>query len=131
MWVVLRRRCNRRFRSLLLMPIEYQKPARETREERGDLLKVRDVQLSNREIQKTLDFLRKRQVMGQQEGAKVLSAEEIEGIQKIVKKLDEVPPIRQDRVEKVRRAFESSSYNVTCDDVAKELIGRVISDKLI
>lgn len=113
------------------MPIEYQKPARETREERGDLLKVRDVQLSNREIQKTLDFLRKRQVMGQQEGAKVLSAEEIEGIQKIVKKLDEVPPIRQDRVEKVRRAFESSSYNVTCDDVAKELIGRVISDKLI
>jgi anti-sigma28 factor (negative regulator of flagellin synthesis) len=89
------------------------------------------VQISDREIQKTLDLLRKRQAMVQQEGAKVLGAEEIEGIQQVVKKIGEVPPVRQDRVEKVRRALESSSYNVTCDDVAKELIGRVISDKLI
>jgi anti-sigma28 factor (negative regulator of flagellin synthesis) len=89
------------------------------------------VQISDREIQKTLDLLRKRQAMGQQEGAKVLDAEEIEGIQQVVKKIDEVPPLRHDRVEKVRRALESSSYNVTCDDVANELIGRVISDKLI
>ncbi len=89
------------------------------------------MQISDREIQKTLDLLRKKQAMGQQEGAKVLGAEEIEGIQQVVKKIDEVPPLRQDRVEKVRRALESSSYNVTCDDVANELIGRVISDKLI
>jgi anti-sigma28 factor (negative regulator of flagellin synthesis) len=91
---------------------------------------VRDVQLSNREIQNALDFLRKRQGMGQQEGAIVLTAEDIEDVQHIAEKLGEVPLIRQDRVEKVRRAFESSSYNVTCDDVARELIGRVISDKL-
>jgi anti-sigma28 factor (negative regulator of flagellin synthesis) len=89
------------------------------------------MQLSDREIQKTLDLFRKRQTMGQQVGAMVFSAEEIEGIQQVVKKIGEVPPIRQDRVEKVRKAFESSSYNVTCDDVAKELIGRTISDKLI
>ncbi len=68
--------------------------------------------------------------MGRQEGAKVLGAEEIEGIQQVVKKIDEGPPVRQDRVEKVKRALESSSYDVTCDDVARELMGRVISDKL-
>jgi len=89
------------------------------------------MQLSDREIQKTLDLFRKRQTMGQQVGAMVFTAKEIEGIQQVVKKIGEVPPIRQDRVEKVRKAFESSSYNVTCDDVAKELIGRTISDKLI
>ena len=89
------------------------------------------MQLSDREIQNTLDLLRKKQAMGQQEEATVLSPEEIEGIQQVVKKIDEVPPIRQDRVEKVRRALESSSYNVTGDDVAKKLIGRIISDKLI
>jgi anti-sigma28 factor (negative regulator of flagellin synthesis) len=89
------------------------------------------MQLSDREIQKTLDLFRKRQTMGQQVEAMVFTAKEIEGIQQVVKKIGEVPPIRQDRVEKVRKAFESSSYNVTCDDVAKELIGRTISDKLI
>lgn len=89
------------------------------------------MQLSDREIQNTLDLLSKKQAMGRQEEVKVLSPEEIEGIQQVVKKIDEVPPIRQDRVEKVRRALESSSYNVTGDDVAKKLIGRIISDKLI
>ena len=89
------------------------------------------MQLSDREIQKTLDLFRKRQTMGQQVEAMVFTAKEIEGIQQVVKKIGEVPPIRQDRVEKVRKAFESSSYNVTCDDVAKELIGRTILDKLI
>ena len=89
------------------------------------------MQLSDREIQKTLDLFRKRQTMGQQVEAMVFTAKEIEGIQQVVKKIGEVPPIRQDRVEKVRKAFESSSYNVTCDDVAKELIRRTISDKLI
>jgi len=89
------------------------------------------MQLSDREIQKTLDLLRKKQTMCQQEGAIVFSAEEIEGIQKVIKKIGEVPPFRKDRVEKVRKAFEGSSYNVTCDEVAKELMGRTISDKLI
>jgi anti-sigma28 factor (negative regulator of flagellin synthesis) len=88
------------------------------------------MQLSDREIQNTLDLLKKKQTMGESEDAPMLSAEEIEGIQQVVKKIDEIPPIRQDRVEKVRRALESSSYNVTGDDVAKKLIGRIISDKL-
>jgi anti-sigma28 factor (negative regulator of flagellin synthesis) len=88
------------------------------------------MQLSDREIQNTLDLLKKKQTMGAEEDAPMLSAEEIEGIQQVVKKIDEMPPVRQDRVEKVRRALESSSYNVTGDDVAKKLIGRIISDKL-
>lgn len=68
--------------------------------------------------------------MGEDDAAAALSDEEIEDIQQVVKKMDEMPPVRQDRVEKVRRALESSSYNVTGDDVAKKLIGRIISDKL-
>lgn len=88
------------------------------------------MQLSDREIQNTLDLLKKKQMMGEDDATTVLSAEEIEDIQQVVKKLDEMPPIRQERVEKVRRALESSSYNVTGDDVAKKLIGRIISDKL-
>jgi len=88
------------------------------------------MQLSDREIQNTLDLLRKKQAMGRDEAATVLSDDEIEGINQVVKKIDEMPPIRRDRVEKVRRALETSSYNVTGDDVAKKLIGRIISDKL-
>jgi anti-sigma28 factor (negative regulator of flagellin synthesis) len=88
------------------------------------------MQLSDREIQKTLDLFNKRQTMSRQADATALSAEEIEGIQQVVKKIGEGPPIRTDRVEKVREALESSTYNVTSDDVAKELIGRTISDKL-
>jgi anti-sigma28 factor (negative regulator of flagellin synthesis) len=88
------------------------------------------MQLSDREIQKTLDLFNKRQTMGRQADATALSAEEIEGIQQVVKKIGEGPPIRADRVEKVRKALESSTYNVTSYDVAKELIGRTISDKL-
>jgi len=91
---------------------------------------VRGMQLSDREIQNTLDLLKKKQMMGEDDATTALSAEEIEDIQQVVKKLDEMPPIRQERVEKVRRALESSSYNVTGDDVAKKLIGRIISDKL-
>jgi len=86
--------------------------------------------LSDREIQNTLDLLKKKRSMGEEEAASVLTSEEIEGIQQVVKKIDEMPPIRQDRVEKVRKALESSSYNVSGDDVAKKLIGRIISDKL-
>jgi anti-sigma28 factor (negative regulator of flagellin synthesis) len=88
------------------------------------------MQLSDREVQKTLDLIRKGQTMGQQAGATALSAKEIEGIKQVAKKMGEAPPIRQDRVEKVKKDFESSSYNVSSDDVAKELIGRTISDKL-
>jgi anti-sigma28 factor (negative regulator of flagellin synthesis) len=89
------------------------------------------MKLSEREIQKSLDLFRKRQTIGQQVGATVFSAEEIESIQQVVKKICEVPPIRQEKVEKARKALESLSYNVTCDDVAKELIGRTILDKVI
>ncbi len=88
------------------------------------------MQLSDREIQNTLALLGTRHAMSPQLRAMVFSAEEIEGIQQVVKKIGGVPPIRQDRVEKIRKAFESSSYNVTSYDVARELIGRTISDKL-
>lgn len=86
--------------------------------------------MSDREIQNTLDLLRKKQSMGEEASVTALSPEEIAGIQQVVRRIDEMPPVRQDRVEKVRRALESSSYNVSGDDVAKKLIGRIISDKL-
>lgn len=88
------------------------------------------MQLSDREIQNTLDLLKKKQSMGDEEAALALSPEEMEGIQQVVSQIDELPPVRQDRVQKVRSALEASSYNVTGDDVAKKLIGRIISDKL-
>jgi len=88
------------------------------------------MQLSDREIQNTLDLLKKSEKMeGASEHAK-FSEEEIEDIQQVVKQIDAMPEIRKDRVEKVKKALESSSYNVTGDEVAKKLIGRIISDKL-
>jgi anti-sigma28 factor (negative regulator of flagellin synthesis) len=87
------------------------------------------MQLSDREIQNTLDLLRKKQSMGP-EGATVLSDEEVAGIQEVIHRIEGEPEVRRDRVEKVRKALESSSYDVTGDDVAKKLIGRIISDKL-
>ena len=93
-------------------------------------LQVINMQLSDREIQNTLDLLKRQQMMGEEAVAPVMSAEEIDGIRQFVRQIDEMPPIRQDRVERVRKALEASSYNVTGDDVAKKLIGRIISDKL-
>ncbi|MFH1149510.1 MAG: flagellar biosynthesis anti-sigma factor FlgM [Actinomycetota bacterium] len=86
------------------------------------------MQLSDREIQNTLDLLKKKQSMS--DVSSPLTDEEKEGIQSVVRKIDDAPVIRLDRVEKVRKALETSSYNVTGDDVAKKLIGRIISDKL-
>jgi Anti-sigma-28 factor, FlgM len=88
------------------------------------------MQLSESEIHKTFDLLRRKQTMCRQGGLVIFTAEEIEEIKQIVTKLSEDPLIRRDRVEKVRKAFENSSYHVTSDDVAKEWIGRTISDKL-
>lgn len=88
------------------------------------------MQLSDREIQNTLDLLKRKQTMGAEGDVPTLSAEEIEGIQRVVKRIQTVPPVRQDRIEKVRKALADSSYNVSGDDVAKKLIGRIISDKL-
>jgi anti-sigma28 factor (negative regulator of flagellin synthesis) len=88
------------------------------------------VQLSDREIQNTLDLLKRSEKMGGTAPSVQFSAEEIEGIQQVVKQIDSMPEIRKDRVDKVKRALESSSYNVTGDEVAKKLIGRIFSDKL-
>jgi anti-sigma28 factor (negative regulator of flagellin synthesis) len=88
------------------------------------------MQLSDREIQNTLDLLKKSQKMGEDQESTPLSAEDREGIQQVVKQIDTMPEVRKDRVEKVKKALESSSYNVTGDDVAKKLIGRIFSDKL-
>jgi anti-sigma28 factor (negative regulator of flagellin synthesis) len=88
------------------------------------------MQLSDREIQNTIDLLKKSSKMGEDRESEQLSAEDREGIEQVVKQIDSMPDIRKDRVEKVKKALESSSYNVTGDDVAKKLIGRIFSDKL-
>jgi anti-sigma28 factor (negative regulator of flagellin synthesis) len=88
------------------------------------------MQLSDREIQNTLDLLKKSEKMGGEAEPAKFSDEEIEDIQQVVKQIDTMPEIRKDRVEKVKKALESSSYNVTGDEVAKKLIGRIFSDKL-
>ena len=88
------------------------------------------MQLSDREIQNTLDMLKKQQGMGE-EHAPVLTDEEIEGVREVVKRIGEhEPEVRQDLVDKLKKALETSSYNVTGDDVAKKLIGRIITDKI-
>ena len=87
------------------------------------------MQLSDREIQNTLDLLKKQRVVDE-EGVAALSDAEIEEIGEVVKTLGDAPDVRSDKVEKLRRALESSSYNVTGDDVAKKLIGRIFSDKI-
>jgi len=88
------------------------------------------MQLSDREIQNTLDLLKKSEKMGGESEPTKFSDKEIEDIQQVVKQIDTMPEIRKDRVEKVKKALESSSYNVTGDEVAKKLIGRIFSDKL-
>ncbi|MBK5091898.1 MAG: flagellar biosynthesis anti-sigma factor FlgM [Actinobacteria bacterium] len=87
------------------------------------------MQLSDREIQNTLDLLKKQRSAGEADVTS-LSAEEIEGIHGVVEQIGDMPEVRKDRVEKIKRAIESSSYNVTGDDVAKKLIGRILSDKI-
>lgn len=87
------------------------------------------MQLSDREIQNTLDLLKQKRSEVSEE-AVTFSADEIEGIYKLVETMDVPPETRRDKVDKVKKAIESSSYNVTGDDIAKKLIGRIISDKL-
>lgn len=87
------------------------------------------MQLSDREIQNTLDLLKKKKWMDKEESG-VPEAEELEGIDEVVKQISEMPEIRQDKVEKLKKAIESSRYNITGDDVAKKLIGRIFSDKI-
>ncbi len=88
------------------------------------------MQLSDREIQNTLDLLKKKEKMGEGKEAILLSEKEIKGIQEVVKQIDSVPEVRKDKVQKIKKAIESSSYDVTGDDIAKKLVGRMISDKL-
>lgn len=87
------------------------------------------MQLSDREIQNTIDLLKQKKLMKEEE-IRALSQEEIEGIHRLVKKMGPVPEVRMDKVEKVRKALESSTYDVSDDDIAKKLIGRIFSDKL-
>lgn len=87
------------------------------------------MQISDREIQNTLDLLKKQHGM-REEDSPVLSDEEVEGVRAVAKQIAESPEVRQERVEKLRLALESSSYTVTGDDVAKKLIGRIITDKI-
>lgn len=88
------------------------------------------MQLSDREIQNTLDLLKKSERMGGEHSPISFSKEEKADIDKVVRRIDTAPDIRKDRVDKVKKALESSSYNVTGDEVAKKLIGRIFSDKL-
>jgi anti-sigma28 factor (negative regulator of flagellin synthesis) len=87
------------------------------------------MQLSDREIQNTLDLLKKQKVVDEDEAAS-LSIEEIAEVNEVIKHLGGAPEVRSDKVEKLKKALESSSYNVTNDDVAKKLIGRIFSDKI-
>lgn len=86
------------------------------------------MQLSDREIQNTLDLLKKKQWMDQEQDE--VAAGEVGDIQEVVRQIGDAPEVRQDKVDKLKKALESSSYNVTGDDVAKKLIGRIFSDKL-
>lgn len=87
------------------------------------------MQLSDREIQNTLELLKKQKSAGEAEASSV-SAEELKEIHGVVEQIGDMPEVRKDKVEKIKRAIESSSYNVTSDDVAKKLIGRILSDKI-
>ena len=87
------------------------------------------MQLSDREIQNTLDLLKKQKPAGKVDVTSA-SAEELKEIHEVVEQIGGKPEVRKDRVEKIKKAIESSSYHVTGDDVAKKLIGRILSDKI-
>lgn len=87
------------------------------------------MQISDREIQNTLDLLKRQESM-REEDSHVLTEEEVEGVRAVARQIAESPEVRQERVEKLKKALESSSYTVTGDDVAKKLIGRIITDKI-
>ncbi len=86
------------------------------------------MQLSDREIQNTIDLLRKRQPVEEEFAA--FSMEEMKSISDVIKKIEIEPEVRKDRVDKVKKAIETSTYNITGDEIAKKLIGRIFSDKL-
>lgn len=86
------------------------------------------MQLSDREIQNAMDLLRKRQPVDEEFAA--FSTEEMKSIADVIKRIEIEPEVRKDRVEKVKKAIETSSYNITGDEIAKKLIGRIFSDKL-
>lgn len=89
------------------------------------------MQISDREIQNTLDLLKEKNSMAKSRKRGKLGKHEMEEVRETVRQnLGEAPAVRQDRIEKVRKALENSSYNVSGDDVAKKLIGRMITDKL-
>ena len=87
------------------------------------------MQLSDREIQNTLDLLKKQKPAGKV-GVPSASAEELKEIHEVVEQIGGKPEVRKDRVDKIKKAIESSSYHVSGDDVAKKLIGRILSDKI-
>ena len=87
------------------------------------------MQISDREIQNTLDLLKKQRVVdGDKTSAP--SSEEVAEVNAVIKQLGGAPEVRSDKVDKLKKALEDSSYNVTNDEVAKKLIGRVFSDKI-
>ena len=86
------------------------------------------MQLSDREIQNTIDLLRKRQPVEEEFAA--FSMEEMKSISDVIKKIEIEPEVRKDRVDKDKKAIETSTYNITGDEIAKKLIGRIFSDKL-
>lgn len=88
------------------------------------------MQLSDREIQNTLDLLKKSRKMGEDQESLQLTQEDREEVRRLVGRMDSMPEVRKDRVDRVKKAIESANYNVTGDDVAKKLIGRIFSDKL-
>jgi hypothetical protein len=87
------------------------------------------MQLSDREIQNSLDFLKTGLGMSNMEPP-ARNREHDHWTTDLLSRIDVIPDIRQDEVEMLREKIENACYDINPDDVAKKMIGRVFSDKL-
>lgn len=86
------------------------------------------MRLSNQEIINIIDFLRHCRPLSD---ASLEINKEIEKdlVDKIVKVLDTVPPVRQDTIDQLRD-FLSSNQIVPSQEIAEKLLGHVIRERL-
>ena len=87
------------------------------------------MQLSDREIQNSLDFLKTGLGMSTMEPP-ARNREQDHWTTDLLSRINVVPDIRQEKVEMLRERIENACYDINSDDVAKNVIGRVFSDKL-
>ena len=79
------------------------------------------LQVSDEEIRKTLELLR--QQKNKEKQVELLR-------KKIQDEIDKVPEIREDRIASIREAVRKSEYFVSEEDVAKKMIGRILTDRI-